>query len=131
MDRQKNRARHRIDPETSPHYRKKSSERLKPHRRGETKNAEIDDSIDADHDSHSDRVKHEDAGKCKERVGFTNPLTETALFNPEQKIHALEKSKGPADSYRLLLDRWGSLSAPVSAATAAAFLRGRWTLRSE
>ena len=49
----------------------------------------IDDRIDADDKSHTDRVKKKYARKCKQRLRLAHPLAETAVLDLEQEIHHL------------------------------------------
>ena len=65
---------------------------------------------------------------------WQQPFAEAAQIRAHARSHAEQSREVEMISGwlpRLLLDRWGSVSAPVSTATAAAFLRGRGTLRSE
>jgi hypothetical protein len=54
----------------------------RPHGRSKTENAEIKCPVDADDDTHSDGVKEKNSGEGKQRVGFSHPLAEAALLDP-------------------------------------------------
>ena len=82
VDREQNRPANGVNPEAHPHDREKSLKRSKPHGRSKTENAEIKCPVDADDDTHSDGVKEKNSGEGKQRVGFSHPLAEAALLDP-------------------------------------------------